>query len=231
MNPVGTVADFVARLRNRFPVGWAGSATKAPIFAALILGMATAHANFYALAQFAGQMIYVQSASGGWLDTWAYDFFGPYLLRNFGESGTSFLSRIKSLLFASTCTRDAVTGIVTKLTGVDPTLVEPWRGPDTFALGVDTFALGVAGEGRLGSTDMPFQAFLFIPSVASNVGGMALDVNGMALDVSSSGNYLNDNASGLTSQKDVMNAVNLVRPIGVTVWADFTNSKTFAGVR
>lgn len=231
MNPIGSVADFVSRLRKRFPEGWAGNAVKAPIFAALLLGMATVHANFYALTQFVGQMVYLQSSTGGFLDTWAYDFFGATLLRNFGESDTSFLSRIRALLFVRTCTREAVISIVAEISGATPTLIEPWRGPDTFALGVDTFALGVAGAGRLGSLEMPYQAFLFVPSVSTNISGMALNVATMALNVSSSGNYLNDNVSGQISQEDVMNAVNLVRPIGVTVFADFTNSSSFAGVR
>lgn len=220
MNPVGSVSDFVSRLRGRFPRGWAGNAVKAPIFAALLLGMATAHANFYALTQFAGQMVYLQSSTGGWLDTWAYDFFGTFLLRNPGEIDASFLARIKSTLFAPTCTRESVITAVENISGLTPVLVEPWRGPDTFALGVDTFALGVSGSGRLGSLDMPYQAYLYLPGVSGNASGMPLGVQPFALSSTASGNYLGETVQDV-SIDNILSTVNRVRPIGVTVFVNF----------
>lgn len=220
MNPIGSVADFVSRLRKRFPEGWAGNAVKAPIFAALLLGMATVHANFYALTQFVGQMVYLQSSTGGFLDTWAYDFFGTFLLRNPGEVDSSFLGRIKATIFAPTCTREAVIAAVENISGLTPVLVEPWRGPDTFALGVDTFALSVSGSGRLGSLTMPYQAFLYLPGVSGNASGMPLGVQPFALSSSASGNYLAETIQNV-SIDNILSAVDRVRPIGTTVFVNF----------
>ena len=214
-NPVGSVADFVSRLRNRFPVGWAGSVLRAPVFSAVIFGMATVHANFYQLATFAGQMVYLQSSQGGWLDTWAYDFFGINLLRDPGESDGSFYNRVRVSLFRQTCTREAVTSIVTDLTGVVPTLIEPWRGLDTFALNETAFALN--GPGRLGALDKPFQALILVPGVASSSGGLALNFSPLNAD-----NYLGTDSSEAVSRDNILNAINLVRPAGVTVFVQFT---------
>jgi hypothetical protein len=132
--------------------------------------MATAHANFYALVQFVGQQIYLQSAVGGFLDTWAADFFGTFLLRDSGEADASFLSRIRASLLAPKNTRAAVARAAQIASGQTPVIVEPWRGP-TPSLGVDTFALGVAGAGRLGSLRMPYQAFVFLPGVSGSGDG------------------------------------------------------------
>lgn len=220
MNPVGSVADFISRLYGRFPRGWVGSALKAPIFAALILGMATAHANFYALAQFAGQMVYLGSSTGGWVDTWAYDFFGVFLLRNPGEADLPYISRVKSSLFAPTCTRDAVITAIENASGLTPVLVEPWRGPDTFALNVDAFALGVPGVGRLGSTKMPYQAFVYLPGVSGRASGMPFGVQPFALGSTASGNYLGNTEQDFTIT-DILGAINRVRPVGVTVFVNF----------
>ncbi len=222
MNPVGSVADFVSRLYSRFPRGWAGSPAKAPVFAALLTGMATAHANFYALVQFVGQQIYLQSAAGGFLDTWAADFFGTLLLRDSGEADVSFLSRIRSTLLAPKNTRAAVASAVQVASGQAPVIVEPWRGPDTFALGVDAFALGVAGSGRLGSLRTPYQAFVFLSGVSgsSSTGGIALGVQPFALGAAQSGNYLGDVIQS-SSIGSILGAIDLVRPASVTVFVNF----------
>lgn len=214
MNPIGSVADLVARLRGRFPAGWAGPASTAPVFAALILGMATAHADLYALAQFAGQMIYLQTAQGGWLDTWTYDFFGTTLLRNPGESDGAYFKRAQAALFRSTCTREAVISVVTDLTGAVPTLVEPWRGLDTFALDIDAFALN--GPGRLGALNRPYQAMLYVPGVSSATGGLALNISPLNAE-----NYLGTDTSESDTREDIFSALDLVRPIGVTLYVQF----------
>ena len=220
MNPIGSVADFISRIYKRFPSGWVGSPVNAPVFYALMTGLATAHANFYELVQFAGQMVYLQSSTGGWIDTWAYDFFGSFLLRNSGETDFSFINRMKSLLFAPTCTRDAIATAVQNISGLTPVLVEPWRGPDTFALNVDTFALGVAGAGRLGSLNLPFQAFVYLPGVSGQESGMPLGVQPFALGVTGSGNYLESQSQNSTIE-DLLSAINYVRPIGTTVFVNF----------
>ena len=222
MNPVGSVADFVSRLYSRFPRGWAGSPAKAPVFAALLTGMATAHANFYALVQFVGQQIYLQSTVGGFLDTWAADFFGTFLLRDSGEADASFLSRIRGGLLAPKNTRAAVARAAQISSGATPVIVEPWRGPDTFALGVDTFALGVAGAGRLGSLRMPYQAFVFLPGVSGSgaTEGIALGVQPFALGAAQSGNYLQV-GSQPSSVENILSAIDFVRPASVTVFVNF----------
>lgn len=106
--------------------------------------------------------------------------------------------------------------------GATPVIVEPWRGPDTFALGVDTFALGVAGAGRLGSLRMPYQAFVFLPGVSGSgaTEGIALGVQPVALGSTQSGNYLQV-GSQPSSVENILGAIDLVRPASVTVFVNF----------
>ncbi len=111
--------------------------------------------------------IYLQTTSGGYLDLWVYDFFGPDLLRGAGESDTAYIARVQGSLLAPACTREAITNAITTQTGYEPTVVEPWRPSDTGAYGV----LGGYGEFGTWTDYLPYQAFLTI-TVPSSVSGV-----------------------------------------------------------
>jgi len=100
------------------------------------------------------------TASEGWLDMTAYDFFGNNLKRPEGMSDDLFRRLMKRNLFRERGTRQAITNILEDLTGNIPKIVEPQRPQDTGAYSAPISGYGVAGG--YGSTRLPYQAFVTV---------------------------------------------------------------------
>lgn len=142
----GDSQDIVARLKTEIPNGWLGGDT--PFQDGVLSGIADGDANIYALAQYAKLQTRIQTATGGWLDLIALDFYGTTLPRGAGENDSSYRTRIRAGLFAKANTRAAIAAALLALTGSEPTIIEPWNPNDTNVWG------GRAGTG-VGYWGMP----------------------------------------------------------------------------
>ena len=129
----GDQSDMFGRLKNLLPRGWFGDSN--PILDALSWGYAQALAWMYSLYLFAKAQTRIKTATGGWLDIAAQDFFGTGLPRSSGMSDASYQNRILINLIRERGTRYAITKVLTDLTGRPPVIFEPRRPADTGAYG------------------------------------------------------------------------------------------------
>ena len=220
----GDQNDITSRLQQLTPHGWfANGAT--PIRDAVLQGIASMLAFVYSILAYVRLQTRIGTATDGFLDMIAADFFGDTLLRRTGQSDTSFRKRIIVNLFRERATRAGVSKVLTDLTGVPPTIFEPARVVDCGALGY-TLGLGIAG--RVGSFLLPFQAFVtcyrplsinapFLPGLALSQFGLAVSA-GIGAGAAFSTDAIADS--------DVYSAVAAAAPVGTVLW---TRIKTGTG--
>jgi hypothetical protein len=222
----GDQTDIFSRLKALLPTGWFGSRADTPDDAdGVMTGAANALAFVYSLYGYARKQTRIATATDGWLDMIAADFFGTALLRKTGQSDDSYRAAINARLLREKGTRNAVTIALTALTGRTPTIIEPTRPADTGAYGVPTSGYGVAGS--YGSLSLPYQAFViaYRPHSAqgiANVAGYGISTAGYG--EASWGEYAKlSDATGGVLDSDIFAAVAAVKPAGTIVWTAIRN--------
>ena len=161
----GDQADVLGRLLAVLPPWFPAGA--APVLETVLQGPAWLLSQMYGLIGFARAQTRISTASGGWLDLIAYDFFGRTLLRGAGELDPAFAARIKANLLQPAATRPALIAALVRLTGRTPVVVDPWRPGDIGAYGYGGLGYGVAG--CYGSLAMPMQSFVVAYRPAGDV--------------------------------------------------------------
>lgn len=216
--------DFSTRIIQLLPQAWFNDAAKAPggNLWAIVSGMAASDADLYARIGSLRQSLRLLSAETlEDLVAIAQDFFGSGLPPRAAESVESYRTRISLRLFLQGGTRDALRIALTRLVGQEPIIVEPWNAGDCGAwdgpLGWDT-------AGLWGDLDLPWQGFVQTkrpPSsivVDSPVIGAWDGLAGWDLPNLS----FNDALQGqITPDSVVYDAINSVKPEGITVWVQF----------
>lgn len=204
---------------NRFKVllpRWFGDAT--PILDALLHGLAATARYAHRFIDTARLQTRIQTATGGWLDWIAADFFGEMLQRGPQQSDAAFRKRIRARLFGERATRAGLIQTLTDLTGRTPRVFEPQRLADTGCYRGPRLAYGV--QGSYGSRRRAYQCFVtaYRPRIAGlpNVAGYRSPRG--AYKTPSRAAYAK--RSGLTDA-DICEAVNHVKPVGTTVWIRF----------
>ncbi|MDZ5633926.1 hypothetical protein [Janthinobacterium sp. GMG1] len=212
----GDQADIVARIKSVLPP-WFGAVRD--LVDALIQGLANASAFAYALYQYAVLQTRIKTATEGWLDMIAADFFGTALMRSANQSDASFRARIIINLFRERATRNAITRVLTDLTGRAPIIIEPQRPADTGAYGAPNSGYGVAGA--YGSMLLPFQAFVQAYRPASSgipyIAGYSSPPGGYSAPSRAAYATLLQ-STGAVTDADLYAAVDSVKPVGTIVW-------------
>lgn len=152
---IGDRADLALRLRETLPAQWFGDTT--PVLDAVLAGLAESLAYTHRLIDYADHQTRILTATHGWLDVVAADFFGATLPRRPGQSDTSYRALIIANLFRERATRAGLTRVLRDLTGREPTVFEPWRPADTGAYGI---AAGYGAAGGYGSLALRHQVFV-----------------------------------------------------------------------
>jgi len=214
----GDQQDLYARLRSQLPP-WFGDAASSPILDALLQGLAYGWAYFYALLVYARLQTRIKTATDGWLDMIASDFFGLTLQRKTGQSDASFRANIIANLFRERGTRNAIVKVLTDLTGRAPTIIEPSRPADTGAYGAPNSGYSVAGA--YGQVSLTYQAFVqaYRPygSGIPNIAGYGASPTGYSIP--SQGEYTDPSMSSNTvSDADIYAAIEAVRPVATIIW-------------
>ena len=154
----GDVADMVWRLKAALPTRWFADST--PVLDTLLTGLADAASRLYSLLAVARLQTRVTTATNGFLDLAAADFFGNRLRRRLQEGDGPYRTRILRALTRTHGTRAAVVAAVTDLTGTPPVIFEPARPSDTGAYATSALAWNAAG--CWGSLSLPFQSFVTV---------------------------------------------------------------------
>ncbi|QOR55294.1 MAG: hypothetical protein SHS37scaffold220_63 [Phage 67_12] len=130
----GDQNDIQSRLRQLIPHGWFLNGLS-PLRDALLLGLGNILAFGYSLLAYVRLQTRIGTATDGFLDMIAGDFFGSSLTRAANQTDASYRSRILINIFRERVTRRAVTSILTQLTGRAPGIFEPARPADTGSYG------------------------------------------------------------------------------------------------
>lgn len=140
----GDTNDMVTRLRAVLPP-WFPDPIASPFLQAILTGLGSGLAFAYSFIAFAATQTRIATASGGWLDLIAWDFFGTGFLRRPTETDISFQPRLMKELFRPRVTRAALLQMLVDLTGRQPSIIEPWNTGDVGAWDINTFAYDAYG--------------------------------------------------------------------------------------
>ncbi|UIN28741.1 hypothetical protein LZ757_04455 [Xylella fastidiosa subsp. morus] len=217
----GDQTDIFRRIKALLPQ-WFSDNT--PVLDALLCGFAYATAFVYVLIAYAARQTRIKTATDGWLDMIAADFFGASLLRKPGQSDASFRGRILADLFREQATRNGLVKVLTALTGRAPRILEPQRPLDTGSYGGPL--LGYSLAGGYGSMLLPYQAFVTafrpagtgIPYVASY--GTPNGGYGQASQAELASIRIIQDA---VSDADIYATIDSVKPAGTIVWTHISN--------
>lgn len=177
----GDSDDIVSRVRATIPPTWYPS--DAPYLDGLLTAFGNAASWVYGLIGYTRLQTRIATATDGWLDLIANDFFGRRMPRE-GRSDDLYRQAIIAELFRPRQTRLAVIDVLEGLTGRAPIIFEPARPQDTGG-----YSPGPTGDGKgralaynaaggYGSLLMPYQflvrayrsASSGIPNVAGYLG-------------------------------------------------------------
>jgi len=206
---------MLARLRAVLPPNWFSGST--PVLDALLSGPAAVLAAGYSLIRAAAAQTRLLTASGGFLDLIALDFFGSAVTRRSQEGDQSFGLRLRTLLFADRATRRGVSGVLASLTGHVPMIFEPARPADTGAYATPTLGYGMAGG--YGSLSMPGEVLMIVQRPAGGIADLAgygCSAGGYGQGTIAWGNMVQ--AHTIASDEDIYAAVTAIRPAGTICW-------------
>ncbi len=162
----------------------------------------------------------IRTATGGFLDLIAWDFFGPRVRRRTGQTDDSFRRRIQVEMFRPRATRPAMASIVNDLTGYQPRIFEPSRPYDAGGIGIPS-NIGIGVAGALGSTSYPGNVFIDVLR-APNAGipyasGIGIPAGGIGVPSRLVIASL-DQIRGQLRDEDIYSAINATRPVGIQAW-------------
>jgi hypothetical protein len=214
----GDVPDIVARLKAVLPARWFGDDT--PVLDAVLAGLAAGWSTMYAQLQAARTQARVMTATGGFLDLIASDFFGPRLRRKPGQGDDALRTAIGLELRRERGTRAALAAALTDATGNTPHIFEPLCPADT---GAWNQAWGYGTSGGWGSLALPFQCLVTIRRPAG--GGIPLTPpwGGPAgYGIAAAWADLSMLQSA-TADSDIYTAAAAVMPTAAIAWVNITN--------
>lgn len=192
---IGDQNDFLARLKMTLPP-WFPDAT--PVLDAVLSGWATTWAFVYSLFSYAKLQTRIRTATDGWLDMIAGDFFGASLQRRTYQTEAAYRSLILTSLLRERATRNALIKIGQDITGRTPILIEPKNPSDSGAYSSGISFYGSAGQyGSLLTNKYECFLKVFRPLVGTQWYGIP--------------------------DADIYAAVDSVRPNNVTVWVQILN--------
>ncbi|WP_024517085.1 hypothetical protein [Bradyrhizobium sp. Tv2a-2] len=223
MSITGSSSNISERVFRVLPKGWFKWA--APIRNAIVGGLSDAASWCYGLIGYARAQTRLSTAYGVWLDVWAFDFLGRYLVRN-GAPDAAFRALIKATVLQERVTRKGMINAITALTGKAPIIFEPWNTYDTGGYSnakagqvCGQFGYGV-GQGGYGSMVLPAQTFIQVdPGVGAgipDVGGYGTGIMGYGVGASEyAGPTIEE--SGVTPAM-IYDLINKTKPTGSTCW-------------
>ncbi|MEW9304567.1 hypothetical protein [Labrys neptuniae] len=213
----GDTNNMLARLKAVLPARWFPDTS--PILDALLSGFASAASWVYGLIQYAKLQTRIATATDGFLDLAAYDFFGRRIKRRKSQTDISFRRTIQDEVLRERVTRPGVQKAVADLTDNKVTIFEAFNPHDTGGWGV-MFAFNMAGA--WGSNTLPYT--MFITAVQPQGAGIP-NISGFNSPQSGWGAgmfYLAD-LSGVTGEvtnQDIYDTVEASRAAGVTCWVN-----------
>lgn len=225
----GNLDDLLSRIKSTLAPWFPNSS---PILDGLLAGFANVASWVYGLIAYARLQTRVATATDGFLDLIAYDFFGRRIRRGI-KSDDQFRAAIVAELFRPRATRQAIIQAVTDLTGIAPVIFEPARPQDTGG-----YAPGPAGDGRgyglayglaggYGSLMMPYEILItaYRPATTGIANVIGYNNTPGAYSTPSQIEYGSlDMIQGSVTDADIMATIHDVIAAGITAWVQVRNS-------
>jgi hypothetical protein len=184
----GDQADLLGRLKALLPQNWFGATPT--LLTAMLQGYAASGAFVYSLYAYAKKQTRITTATDGWLDMIAADYFGAGLIRPFGQGDDLYRARILSNLLRPRATHSAMVLALQTLTGRTPRVIELGRPLDTGAYG---YLLGYGYGAYSSAWPVAYQAFVTAYRPLAGSGYSATDA-------------------------EIYAAIEAVKPIGTVIW-------------
>lgn len=217
----GDQSDILARLHRLIPNGWF-TVGASPLFDGMLSGIANTLAFIYSLLAYLRLQMRIATATDGFLDLIAVDYFGNQLVRANSQTDDSFRARIIASILRERGTRKSVVDVLTQITGRAPVIFEPARPLDTGVYGGPGLAYNTVGG--YGSTSLPYQAFVtaFRPlgQGIPNIAGYNIPTG--AYSTGSQAEYASLAMINGITDADLFAAVESVRPAGYTLWVQIS---------
>ena len=208
------------RLKSLLPTGWF---RESPILDAVLTGIGTALQGVYDLTEYARKQTRIATATDGFLDLIALDFFGDKLLRRVNEVDSPYRQRILAQLLLEKGTRKGMIRALEILTGRTPVIFEPARPAD---VAVYASPKSGYGSGRYGSLQTPYQVFItaYRPSGSGIplVAGYGTPNGGYGVGSYAVYSSL-DQIIGAVKDSDIYELIDRVKPAGTTAWVNISN--------
>jgi hypothetical protein len=214
--------DIFDRIKVVLPTRWFGEDT--PLLDSVLNSLAAGWIGLFDFLDFVQMQTRISTATDGWLDLIAEDFFGHRITRRQGEADDAFRVRISRDLLQDKCTRKAIFDLLLDLTGRPPVIFEPSNPGDTGCysslLRVGTGMAGYGASGGWGNLNMPFQAF--VTAFRPEVPGIGL-VNGWGGDIGGYGSgfsaYVDLEANSSTpGDFEMYQSVSAISAAGTIIW-------------
>jgi hypothetical protein len=220
---IGDQTDGASRVRSLLPFGWF-EAGASPVLDAVLQGYGWAISWAYALLAYVKLQTRIATASGAWLDLIAFDFFGRALLRKPGQTDAALRARILASLFQEKATRKGMVEAIATLTGNAPFIFEPTNASDTGGYGAGC-AYGLAGG--YGTLTRSWTAYMIVqlPAQAGVVGLTGYGAFNTGYGVGQAQYEALADLTSTLGDEDVFDAIDAVRPAGVTVWVNIGGSR------
>lgn len=132
----GDQGDIADRQKSVVPPSWfssSGDLAANPVLAAVLAMPASVGQWLYGFAAFAKLQTRLATATDGFLDLLAWDFFRGRVKRRPGQSDDAFRARVRAEILRPRATRPAIRQVLLDLTSREPKLFEPRRPADTGA--------------------------------------------------------------------------------------------------
>lgn len=152
----GDKSDIFSRLGSVAP-RWFGDLTQAPLISAVLQAFATTQSFGYSLIVYAALQLRISTATDGWLDMIAADFFGPSFTRKTGQNDRSYRTAIVANLLRERATRAGLIKVLQDVTGRTPVVIELTHPLDC---GAYRYLFGYGQAGAYGSVTAPFNLFV-----------------------------------------------------------------------
>ncbi len=216
---IGDVNDVLSRLKSVLP-SWFPQST--PILDGVLSGFAQIGSWAYGLLQYTQAQTRVATATDGFLDLAAYDFFGLRVRRKAAQPDAVLRGVIKTEVLRERDTRRGMIKALIDLTGTPVSIFEPSYAYDTG--GYDTTSLAFDTNGAWGSRDLPYQMFI---TVVEPIGAGVPNVAGFDTSYGAwNGGYssLIDKSAitGNITNQDIYDTVEATRAAGITCWVNIT---------
>lgn len=145
----GDQNDNVQRQRAVIPP-WFPDADNAPVLTSILKGTGSVFAFVYDFLTEAAKQTRIRTATGGWLDMIAWDFFAARFVRRNEETDSSWQPRIIKEILRPRQTKAALSQMLVDLTGNVPVIQEAFSPSDFGSYGTGTMAYGAGlGYGSL----------------------------------------------------------------------------------